>query len=136
MEPIPSVIAILLCDRIIVEAVTDKKTLIGIFERINVPAPAKIPLAFYARMTDAEGEYKFRVDAVSLRNNSLVARLETSPIQIQSRLGVMELALNLPPVTFPVSGRYEFQLHGNDVFLGHVTVDVAREKGGTEDASS
>ena len=133
MEPIPSVIAILLCDSIIVEAVTDKKTLIGIFA---IPAPAKIPLAFYARMTDAEGEYKFRVDAVSLKNNSLVARLETSPIQIQSRLGVMELALNLPPVTFPVSGRYEFQLHGNDVFLGHVTVDVASGKGGTADASS
>ena len=135
MEPIPSVIAILLCDRIIVEAETHKKTLIGIFERINVPAPAKIPLAFYARMTDAEGQYKFRVDAISLKDDRRVVRVETSRIQIESRLGVMELGLNLPPVTFPVAGRYEFQLYGNDVYLGHVTVDVAGEKGGAEDAT-
>lgn len=136
MEPIPSVIAILLCDRIIVETETYKKTLIGIFDRINVPAPAKIPLAFYARMTDAEGQYKFRVDAISLGDERLLMRAETSPIQIESRLGVAEIGLNLPPVTFPVAGRYEFQLYGNDVYLGHVTVDVAGDKGGAEDASS
>ena len=75
MEPVPSVIAILLCDRIIEEVGTHKKTLVGIFDRINVPAPVRMPLAFYARLTDAEGKYKFRVDVMFLNKGQLYRRV-------------------------------------------------------------
>ncbi len=136
MEAVPSVVAILLCDRIIEEIGTHKKTLVGIFDRVNVPAPVKVPVGFYVRMTDAEGEYKFRVDVMKLTGERLIGRLETSPIMIESRLGVTEIGLNLPPVPFPSSGRYEFQLYGNDVYIGHIALDVAGDEGGTQDASS
>ena len=136
MKPVPSVIAILLCDRIIEEVGTHKKTLVGIFDRINVPAPVQMPLAFYARLTDAEGTYKFRVDVMFLNKDQLVMRGETNPIDIENRLEIGEIGLNLPAVPFPSSGRYEFQLWGNDVYLGHVTVDVAGSEGGAKDASS
>jgi hypothetical protein len=136
MEPVPSVIAILLCDRIIEEVGTHKKSLVGIFDRITVPAPVQMPLAFYARLTDAEGKYKFRVNVMSLSDENLVMQGETSEGEIKSRLDVTEVGMTFPPVPFPTPGRYEFQLYGNDVYLGHATVHVAGKEGGAEDAGS
>jgi hypothetical protein len=125
MQPIPSVVAILVCDRIIVEEGTAKKSVIGIFTRVNAPRlPFAWPLGFYAKMTDGEGEYKFRVAVVCANDNRPVAGLDLTPVNISDRLHSVELALNLPPVPFERAGRYEFQLYGNDVFLGHVTLDV------------
>ncbi len=136
MEPVPSVIAILLCDRIIEEVGTHKKTLVGIFHRIRASAPVTMPLAFYARLTDAEGKYTFRVNVMSLTDERLVMQGEMAPVDIGNRLRIVEIGLNLPPVPFPKSGRYEFQLFGNNVYLGGATVDVAGDEGGAEDASN
>ena len=93
-----------------------------------------MPVAFYARLTDAEGEYSFRVQVMSLTDDSLIMRGETGPIGIKGRLGIAEIGLHLPAVPFPKPGRYEFQLFGNDVYLGRATVDVAGREGGSEDA--
>jgi hypothetical protein len=127
MESIPSVIAILICDRIIVEAGTGKKSVIGVFGELRGHTlPMVVPIGFYARLTDAEGKYIFRVDVVYSNESEQIGRLETEPIAVANRLGFVELALNLPPLPFPRFGRYEFQLYGNDVYLGHVTMDVCQ----------
>jgi hypothetical protein len=121
-----------LCDKIIIEQGTEKKSLIGVFGQLRAPVvPVAAPMAFYARMTDAEGEYIFRVDLVYSNENKLIGRLETEALRVGNRLGFVELALNTPPLLFPAHGRYEFQLFGNDVYLGHVTLDV-QQPGGSD----
>ena len=56
--PIPSLLAMLICDQIIVDEQTKKKSLIGIFDNINSLAfPASVNCAIYAKMADAEGGY-------------------------------------------------------------------------------
>ena len=130
MQPIPSVLAILLCEKAIEEADTTKKTLVNIINALFAPeVPVFFQLAFYARMTDCEGEYVFRVDVMRLEDPTLVARLTTPPMLTDNRLGFVELAFNLPPVPFPAYGRYEFQLYGNDVYLAHSTLDVGQPAG-------
>ncbi len=126
-QPVPSVLAILLCDRIITEAGTNKKTLVGVFRTLRA---AKIPISrqmgFYARLTDAEGKYKFRVEIVRLNDNQAIGRIETGELESTDRLAPVELAMNLPPVPFNQPGRYEFQLYGNEVYLGHISLDVTQ----------
>ena len=127
-QPIPSVLAILLCDRIITEEGTNKKTLVGIFQNLRA---AKIPtareMAFYAHLTDAEGKYKFRVEIVRLNDNQTIGRIETKEVGFTDRLAPVDLAMNLPPVPFDQVGRYEFQLYANEVYLGHISLDVVKK---------
>jgi hypothetical protein len=51
MNNIPSVLAIVLCDWIIIEQDTGKKTLVGLFDNLNSSAfPFLRPMGFYARL--------------------------------------------------------------------------------------
>jgi len=60
MPPVPSVLAVLVCDSVILESQTGKQSIIGIFDNIHAAqAPFSQRVGFYARLTDAEGEYKF-----------------------------------------------------------------------------
>jgi len=127
MEAIPSVIAILICDRIIIEQASNKKSLIGVFDQLRTPqAPVVMPFAIYARLTDAEGDYAFKAEIVYANENKPIGRIETERLHVTDRLSFVELALTIPPVPFPSFGRYELQLYGNEVYLGHVTIDVVQ----------
>ena len=101
--------------------------LIGVFQNLRA---AKIPISsqmgFYARLTDAEGKYKFRVEVVRLNDNQAIGRIETPEFEITDRLAPAELAMNLPPIPFDQFGRYEFQLYANEVYLGHISLDVTQ----------
>ncbi|MEK7403640.1 MAG: hypothetical protein AAB225_00895 [Acidobacteriota bacterium] len=124
----PSVLAVLVCDSVIVDSQTGKQSLIGIFDNIHsVQAPFSQRLGFYARMTDAEGEYKFVVRIVYLGDEEeTVGGLETGAVVAANRLQVLNLALNLPPVPFPKFGRYEFQLLANDVYIGRTVITTLK----------
>jgi hypothetical protein len=129
MNPIPSVLAILICDKIIEEAQTGKKTLVGLFGRLNAAQlPVALPFAIYVKLTDGEGDYAFRINISLLDETSeqLVAQVSTPPQNIPSRLTVAELALNLPPIPFSKFGRHEVQLYANEVYIAHTTLDVVQ----------
>lgn len=126
MNNIPSVLATLLCDWIIVEQGTAKKTLVGLFDGLSSSSfPISRPVSFYARLTDLEGHYHFTLRIVRLDgdNEELMAGAEFES-NADDRLGILEVALNLPPVPFTASGRYEFQLYAEDVFIGRAVLNV------------
>jgi len=128
VTPVPSLLAILVCDSVIVDSQSKKPSVVGIFDSINATqAPFSQRLGFFARMTDAEGEYKFTVRVVYLGDEEqIVAGLETETVPVQNRLQVLNLALNLPPVPFPNFGRYEFQLLANDVYIGRAVISALK----------
>ena len=124
MSSVPSVLAILLCDSIIVEQGSNKKTLVGVFTHVNAASfPALLKMGFYARLTDLEGDYRFEVRIVRLEGNAedLMAGAETE-FKADDRLAILDLALNLPPMPFPGPGRYEFQLFADSVYIGRATL--------------
>jgi hypothetical protein len=128
MVPVPSLLAILVCDSVIVDSQTQKKSVIGIFDNIySQQTPFSQRLGFFARLTDAEGEYKFTVRIVYLGDEEqIVAGLETDTVVARDRLGAVNLALNLPAVPFPKFGRYEFQLFANNVFVGRTVINALK----------
>lgn len=125
MPPVPSVLAILTCDQVIVDAASQKKTLVGVFDAIWVARfPAIQGFGFYARLTDLEGKYKFVIRVIQLDGEKPIGVLESHEISSTDRLGIIEMALNFPPVPFPSPGHYEFQLFANGDFIGRTLLIV------------
>ena len=83
----PSVQAFLVCDQVIEDSVTKKKSLIGLFTHLQaVSFPFQhSQMGLYFCLTDAEGTYHFR-------------------------LQISDFGINIPSLVFPAPGRYEFRL--------------------------
>ena len=137
MPPIPSVLAILLCDTVLIDALTGKKSLVGVFEALTFP---QLPVSFggfflFARITDAEGNYNFRVNLVRLDSDTTLATIPMISQTIQERLSVGDLILQVPPLQFDKLGGYEFQLFANDIYIGRTTVTVRQSAPGGQGAT-
>jgi hypothetical protein len=114
----PSVQAFLVCDSVIEDSLTKKKSLIGIFTHLQA---AVFPfqhhqLGLYFCMTDAEGTYHFEIDLVYVNRDQLVCRASLPHIAIEDRLQIADFGINIPALLFPAPGRYEFRLRVD----GHV----------------
>ncbi|MBH0208003.1 MAG: hypothetical protein HP495_05715 [Nitrospira sp.] len=98
--PKPSVQAFLVCDQVIEDSLTKKKSLIGIFTHLQT---SSFPfhhqhMGLYFCLTDAEGLYHFDIDLIYLNSEQLV------------RLQISDFGINIPLLILPAPGRYEFRL--------------------------
>ncbi len=128
---IPSLLAILLCDRVIVEQGTGKKTLVGIFEDLwSAAEPTTAQIGFFARMTDLEGQYVFAIKIVRIAAEGEIvvgdAKLGAGQ-PITDRLLSLDIAVNAP-VAFPNFGKYEFQLFANDMYIGRAVLNFRKQE--------
>jgi hypothetical protein len=122
--PIPSVLAMLVCDQVIAEQGTGKKSLIGVFDNINSAAfPAQSRLAVYVKLADAQGHYKFRIRMVKLKDEAVVADINTEAT-IADSTSPTEFAINMIGIMLPEPGKYEFQLWSNDTYLHRITLNA------------
>ncbi len=123
--PVPTTLAMLLCDSVIVDEMTKKKSLIGVFEDVNAVAfPTQLNCALYAKLVDAEGTYNFRIRLVRLQDETVVTELPGAQAVLPDRLKAAELAINLLGLVIPEAGKYEFQLWANDVYLARITMEA------------
>ena len=116
----------LLCDQIITEMGTNKKSLIGVFDNFySLEFPALMQrLAVYAKFADAVGEYLFKLRIVRLRDEFLLAEMGLAA-RISDRSQYADFALNMGNIPIPEPGKYEFQLYAGDEFLHRVTLQAA-----------
>jgi hypothetical protein len=122
--PIPSVLAMLICDQVIAEQGSGKKSLLGIFDNINAPGfPTQIRLAIYVKIADAEGQYKFGIRLVHLKDETCIAEFHLD-VTIADRTNSAELAINVLGMILPEPGKYEFQLWANEVYLHRITLNA------------
>ncbi len=123
-SPVPSVLAMLLCDLVIVDQQSNKKSLIGVFDRLYALAfPAPLNCAVYAKLADAEGQYAFRLRIVNLKDEKLLTEIEMQA-NVQTRSEPVEVAAQLMGIPIPEPGKYEVQLYSDDVYLGRVTLQA------------
>jgi hypothetical protein len=127
MPPTPSVKAILICDQVIHEAGSNRKSLIGIFEEIHLPKfPAHYPrIAVYVNLTDANGEYVLEMRLQGEDGNE-VGRGQTPRMRIENPLATCEFALQIQNLVLPAPGQYEFQIFTNGDFLTSKTFRVRK----------
>ena len=108
----PSIQAFLVCDQVIEDSLTKKKSLIGLFTHLQaVMFPFQHQhMGLYFCLTDAEGTYRFDIDLVCLNDDQLVCRATLPNIHILDRLQISDFGINIPSLIFPAPGRYEFRL--------------------------
>ncbi len=119
--PSPVVLAMVLCDVAITEHGTNKKTLVGIFQRVLASVfPTLQRMFLYVQMTDAQGVYIFRIDFVDVDRDHVRGTATVNPIEVPNRLDPFDFVF---PLTIEISGPglYEFRLYANDVFLNSIS---------------
>ena len=111
----PSIQAFLVCDSVIEDSLTKKKSLIGLFTHLQAMTfPFQHhQLGLYFCMTDAEGTYHFDIDLMHVDSDQLVCRASLPEIAIEDRLQIADFGINVPALVFPSPGRYEFRLRMN-----------------------
>lgn len=114
-SPTPSIQAFLVCDSVIEDSLTKKKSLIGLFTHLQTMTfPFQHhQLGLYFCMTDAEGTYHFDIDLMHVNTDQLVCRASLPDIVIGDRLQIADFGINVPALLFPSPGRYEFRLRVN-----------------------
>ena len=114
-SPTPSIQAFLVCDSVIEDSLTKKKSLIGLFTHLQAMTfPFQHhQLGLYFCMTDAEGTYHFDIDLMHVDSDQLVCRASLPEIAIEDRLQIADFGINVPALVFPSPGRYEFRLRMN-----------------------
>jgi hypothetical protein len=125
----PSLSALLVCDQVIEDKATNKKSIIGAFTHIwahSFPCSHQ-KMGIYFCVTDAEGSYDFTLRLVNADSDTILAEAGFS-VQIVDRLSITDFGLNLPVVPFPTPGRYECQLYANKEFLGRREFCVSQVK--------
>ena len=121
----PNSNAFLVCDHIITEVGTNKRTIVGVFEVIFAQEfPHTHGIGLYYKFTDASGDYVFRFDLVDLDQNKVIGSIPTNKLTVQDPLQAYELVIAQIGTSFPHPGRYEFQVYANDQICGQKTLTV------------
>lgn len=124
----PSIQAFLVCDSVIEDSLTRKKSLIGIFTHLQaVSFPFQHQqLGVYFCMTDAEGTYQFELQLVFVDTEQLVCRASLPAVGIHDRLQISDFGINIPSLVFPAPGRYEFRLFADGRLMAQKDFNVIK----------
>jgi hypothetical protein len=127
--PVPSVVSLLICEKVITEAKTNNKTLVNVFDRVEASEFPAVhgPFWIYARLVDAEGDYTFRVEINHLETEKQIARADDIKAQLPNRLQAADFGLHIPAIGFELPGTYEVLIYANDVWIGRTTVSVVQQ---------
>lgn len=125
-QPLPIVKAFLICDQIIHDAQTGKKSLIGVFHELRADRfPALHPVLWiYANLTNARGRYAFEIRLVDVTRNTVLGNGTPPPIDIPGPLQTTELSAQLRHVALPSAGTYEFHLLANNELVATKAIKV------------
>ncbi len=109
-KPPPKCKALLLCSQCIIEAVTGRISIVGIFDVFAVnDFPGAIgPFTAYVQLVDGIGNYDVTVAVHDLQQDEVIAKTAPTRIVFPERLTRFNLVIPVPPLQLPHSGRYDF----------------------------
>jgi hypothetical protein len=114
-KPAPIGLAIVICDQIIEDKLTGKKSLIGIFNQIGAQNfPCRHPqVCVFVSLTDGRGQCGARLRIVHDESDHVVAEVN-GQIQFPDVHTVVELNFSLVGLTFPDPGVYSIEFYCDD----------------------
>ena len=126
-SPIPTLLAFLVCDTVIFDSGTGKRTLVGVFSTVNSPMPPPFAMAvgLYARLVEGFGEYEIKVRLVNLKDEAAVLEMKMKA-EWKVADEPFELGININGVLVPEFGSFEFQLYANDVYIGRAVIKAKK----------
>lgn len=119
--PTPVPIAFLLCNSVLTEVGTNKKTIIGVWNNINATSlpHTEHQVCLYARLIDGEGHYAVKMELVRVETQEHLLTIE-GEITATSRHRPMDFSSPVFSLTLPAVGEYEFSLWMNDRYIHRV----------------
>lgn len=128
--PLPTLHAMLICDLVIREAGTNKHSAVGIFTDVHTATfPVVLnPLAVYACLSDAMGDYELAIELVDLQKDHTLGRIGGLKMRSDNRLASHDFGMRLVNTVFPRPSTYEFRLLADDRILGSRTVRVHQQE--------
>lgn len=130
MSSRPIINAMLICDKVITEERTRKKSLIGIFEKIG---SSRFPfthlsMAVYIKLTNGRGEYNFKLELYDLKKDRVLGYNKIPhPIEIEDPLRTYELVFTLNRIKFEHPGKYEFRIYSDEEVFGQKAFTVEEQ---------
>lgn len=115
----PTIVSFLVCDQVIDDKLTGKKSAIGIFNTIFVrEVPSAVQhMAILASLTEIVGRVQMELRLVRDADNSVVFS-GRGEVEAPSPLAVVDLLFSLQGVRVPAEGQYAFELLASNELLG------------------
>jgi hypothetical protein len=115
----PTLVSLLLCDQVIDDKLSNKKSAIGIFNTILVP---KLPtviqqMAILASVTEIIGRVELEIRLVRDTDN-VVLFSGRGAVEAPDPLAVVDLLFAMQGIRIPEPGQYAFELLGRGTLLG------------------
>jgi hypothetical protein len=116
--PAPTGLAIVVCDQIIEDKHTHKKSLIGIFNNIASSSfPCRHPqVCVFVSLTEGRGTSTARLRIINEETGQAVADVN-GQIQFPDIHSVVELVFNLVGLMFPQPGLYSIEFYCDDTLV-------------------
>lgn len=117
-KPAPIPLSMILCDMIIEDKKTSKKSLIGLFSTVTT---AKVPCVLsrfgvFISLTEGIGEYACVLRCSLAEDNTLVGETK-GQVRFVDRREVVEISLEVNGLSFPRYGDYRFDLYCEEELL-------------------
>lgn len=114
--PPPKILAFVICDSVIDDRATGKKSLIGLFNNISAkvfPCVHSI-LHVFVGLTEGHGEYQCSLTCIKDDGSKKVLNL-SGPLKFNNPLDVAEVNFEIRGIVFPEPGVYRFEFNCDDV---------------------
>ena len=139
--PPPVLLAALVCDTVILDAVTGKATVVGIFDVINAPTyPVRHDRLFvFCQLTNGRGRVAIRTNFVDLADDEKVLYENTVPGEFVDVRQVVNVIFAFGGLKFPHPGEYRVQVFAGTEFLGERRIicrQIAAKPGDRTDEQS
>jgi hypothetical protein len=115
----PTLVSMLVCDQVIDDKLSNKKSAIGIFNTVMVPRmPTAIhQMAILASLTELVGPAALELRLVRDSDNDVLFRGQGT-VEAPNPLAVVDLVFGLHGVRVPDAGQYAFELWSGSELLG------------------
>ncbi len=115
---LPIIHSMLICERVIVEEGNKKKTLVGIFDRINCKKTPMVwpELGVYIALSDVEQRYNMKLELVYLEDNRQLFQVK-GILEPRKSLN-WELIWTLRGIRFEKWGEHAFRFWVDDDIIG------------------
>lgn len=124
---LPTLISLLLCDQVIDDRMTNKKSAIGLFNTIMVNStPARLPhLAVMATLTEIGSRMPLELRLVSDSDNETLIATHGA-VEAPNPLAMVDLVFAMQGVQIPRPGQFAFELYATDQILGRRRFQVMK----------
>lgn len=126
----PVLVALLLCDQVIDDRLTNKKSAIGLFNAIVVPTlPTRVPqVSVMATLTEIRTRCPLELRLLRDTDNQMLMRSQGF-VDSPGMLAIADLVFSLHGVMFDRAGQYAFELLCDDQLLGRRRFHVVHHPG-------